>query len=110
MQVSRLMPALALAAMCLSGAPASAADTMMAAPDCATANAALMKMAAMQMPAMSGTDLDKNFMTTMHAMSARGMKMAKLETACGKDPKAKEAAAKLEQDMEEVMQLLGGGH
>lgn len=110
MRVSFLLPAFALAAMCLSGAPAGAADTMMAAPDCATANATMMKMAAMPAPAMSGTDVDKNFMAAMHAMTDHGMKMAKLEAACGKDPKAKEAAAKLTQDLEEEMKLLGGGH
>lgn len=103
------MPAFALAAMCLSGAPAGAADTMMAAPDCATANATMMKMAAMPAPAMSGMDLDKNFMMAMHAMSDHNMKMAKLEAACGKDPKAKQAAAKLIEDMKEVDKLLSGG-
>jgi uncharacterized protein (DUF305 family) len=104
------MPALALAAMCMSGAPAGAADTMMAAPDCATANATMMKMEAMPAPAMSGTDLDKNFMAAMHAMSGHSMKMAKLEAACGKDPKAKKAAAKLIEDMTEVDKLLLGGN
>jgi uncharacterized protein (DUF305 family) len=109
MKFLRLIPMAALAAICLGGSAASAADTMMAAPDCATANASMMKMAAMQMPAMSGTDLDKNFTAAMHAMSAHGMKMAKLEAACGKDPKAKAAAEKMTLDMEEEMKLLGGG-
>ncbi|MGD0476039.1 MAG: hypothetical protein ABSB70_22850 [Candidatus Velthaea sp.] len=110
MKILRLLPPVALAAICLGGSAASAADTMMAAPDCATANATMMKMAAMPMPAMSGTDLDKNFMASMHAMSAHGMKMAQLEAACGKDPQAKAAAEKMVLDMKEEQKLLEGGH
>ncbi len=105
-----LLPALALATVCWSGTPAGAADTMMAAPDCATANATLTSMATASMPAPSGSDLDKNFTTMMHAMSEHGMKMAKLEAACGKDAKTRQLAAKMLHDLSADAMLLEGGH
>jgi uncharacterized protein (DUF305 family) len=110
MKSPRLVQALALAAMVLGAAPASAADTMMAAPDCATANATLTTMAAAPMPAAGSSDLDTNFMTAMHAMSDHGMKMAKLEAACGKDAKTRELAAKMARDLQADLKLLQSGH
>jgi hypothetical protein len=110
MKSSQLLQALALAALCLGAAPASAADTMIAAPDCATANATLTAMAAAPMPAASSPDLDKNFMTAMHAMSDHGMKIAKLEAACGKDAKTRELAAKMSRDLQDDLKLLQSGH
>jgi hypothetical protein len=110
MKSAHLGQALALAALCLGAAPASAADTMTAAPDCAAANATLTTMAAAPMPAATSPDIDKNFMTVMHAMSDHGIKMAKLEAACGKDAKTRELAAKMSQDLQDDLKLLQSGH
>ena len=86
----------ALAALAVCAAvpllPAPASADAMAAVDCSTAGTA-MHDTMMMMPAMkpSGT-MDKDFMAMMSAQHSMMVKAAKIEAACGTDPKTKAAA------------------
>jgi hypothetical protein len=112
MKAFGLMLSFGLATVSVGAAAASAADTSMAAPDCATANATLASLITLPMSAVGTTaSLDENYLRAMHMMSDRGMQMAKLERACGKDAKTKDMAMKMSHTMhDELMLLLSGGH
>jgi uncharacterized protein (DUF305 family) len=110
MKPATLMLSLALAAISLGSSAAGAADTP-GAPDCATADAVLTKLIAQPMSAVGATaNLDQNFVAAMHQMSDHGMQMAKLEAACGKDAKTRDAAQKMLHDMQDELKLLQSGH
>ena len=99
--------ALTLAAACASLAvtavPAAAADQMM---DCSKASDMMMHPAMMpdSSPTSSG-DVDADFRSMMVMHDGSMMKMAKMEVACGKDPKTVSAAKKIVMDAEARMQL-----
>ena len=86
--------ALATLALCAAlplGALPAAAHSMTAT-DCSTAPAA-MHDTMMMMPAMKPSgNVDKDFMAMMGAQHAAMVKVAKIEAACGTDPKTKAAA------------------
>jgi hypothetical protein len=90
-------------ALTLGGLAPSAADTPSAAMDCSKADA--MMMAPMPMPSgmesmKPSGNVDKDFtqMAMMHDQMM--MKMVHMEMACGKDAKAKAAAAKMYDEMQ----------